>query len=199
MTLVIDTLPTILPKTLRSPLALTTSGSVKELEANVPNAKTVFVGAATPLAVLLAVLAVSVQGSTLMEFPTNAIESLGKLEEVKVKMHEPKVVTPLAVNPPLVMVTFGVAPVLLKATVVEPRSATGAPAALTPENPLANTTGVVPMAAITEAFAFTVRLVAATGVVATGELPPPPHAVNSKPPAKTIQARETFFKIISIP
>ena len=116
------------------PLLLTVTDWLNELDTKFPNANCAAFNAGNPLAVIFAVLIVKVHGSTLVTLPAEKGWPEGKVEVVKVKMHEPKVVTPLAVNPPLVILTFGVAPVPLKATVVVPVTLTGAPAASKPSS-----------------------------------------------------------------
>ncbi len=58
------------------------------------------------------------QGLTVMVLPTAKGDDASKVDEVIVKMHEPKVVVPVAVLPPDEMVNAGVAEVSLNATVV---------------------------------------------------------------------------------
>ena len=130
--------PRVMFPLVTEPLLLTVTDWLNELDTKFPNANCAAFNAGNPLAVIFAVLIVKVHGSTLVTLPAEKGWPEGKVEVVKVKMHEPKVVTPLAVNPPLVILTFGVAPVPLKATVVVPVTLTGAPAASKPEKPLAN-------------------------------------------------------------
>ena len=94
---------------------------------------------------------VIVQGSTLTTFPVANGDVAGNVDAVTVKMHEPKVVAPVAWKPPLLTVNPGaVVPVAgaVNAREVEPVTATGAPVASTPENPFANVTGATGTAVV---------------------------------------------------
>jgi hypothetical protein len=103
-----------------------------------------------------------------------------------VKMQDPKVVTPVAVKPPLVIENPGVAPELVNATVVGPVTATATGGVLpsVPEKPFENDAwiGAAPAAGTradtTALDAATVTLEVATTV---GELPPPPPQAPNAP------------------
>ena len=105
---------------------------------------------------------------------------------LKVKVHEPKVVVPSAVLPPLVMENAGLLAVPpVKATVVAPEMATGAPALSTPAKPLLKLMGAAGVATATKAVAAlaavagvaaTVVSAAATKVVVVGLVLPPQAA-----------------------
>ncbi|MEI6804422.1 MAG: hypothetical protein WCK83_14775 [Burkholderiales bacterium] len=100
----------------------------------------------------------------------------------KVKVHEPKVVVPVAVNPPLVNVAVGDVPVPENATVVAPEIATGAPAASTPTNPLLKVTGAAGVATATKAV---VAVAAVAAVAATTVLEAATKVVVVVPPQAT--------------
>ena len=104
-----------------------------------------------------------------------------------VKVHEPKVVVPEAFPEALSTAKPGLvasAALALNATVVDSVTATGAPAASTPANPLGKVTGVAATAASTEAVAVFSAVVLLTApavilddatarVTGTVSLPPP--------------------------
>ena len=105
-----------------------------------------------------------------------------------VNVHEPKVVVPVAVLPPLVMEKPGELAVPPEnATVVVPVTATVAPVALVPEKPLVNVWGAVVLAAATNAVVAetAVAAVAATEVLVVATLvgamlvPPPPQPIRA--------------------
>ena len=103
-----------------------------------------------------------------------------------VKMQEPNVVAPVAVAPPALMANAGVAPALVKATVVGvvvPKS--GAPAA--------KVKGSFTTAAAVEAVTAAVRLLVAIDVVVGAEVPPPPHAAKA---VETSTVRNNFLALV---
>ena len=100
--------------------------------------------------------------------PTASGEVGGKVDWVIVKMHEPKVVTPVAVLPPELMENAGVVAVLVNASVVVatvPKSVT----------PAGNSNEVFATAAVVVGDAASVAFAAAT---CGGSSPPPPHAAR---------------------
>ena len=101
------------------------------------------------------------------------MEPAGKVDAVMVKMQEPNVVAPVAVAPPALMANAGVAPVLVKATVVGvvvPKSGT----------PAAKVKGLFTTAAAVVADTATGgRLLDAIDVLMGAEVPPPPHAAKA--------------------
>ena len=134
---------------------------------------------------------VRLQGSTLNDLPGPQGWSAGKGDvAANVKVHEPKVVVPVAVLPPLVIVNPGALAVPpVKATVVVPVMATEVPVALVPEKPLVKVWGVAVLAAATKAVvaetavaavAATVVLVVATLVTTVSLLPPQPASAATK-------------------
>ena len=103
-----------------------------------------------------------------------------------VKMQEPNVVAPVAVAPSALMANAGVAPVLVKATVVGvvvPKSGT----------PAAKVKGSFTTAAAVVAVTATGgRLLDAIDVLMGAEVPPPPQAVKA---AETITVKNNLLAL----
>ena len=100
------------------------------------------------------------------------MEPAGKVDAVMVKMQEPNVVAPVAVAPPALMANAGVAPALVKATVVGvvvPKSGT----------PAAKVKGSFTTAAAVVAVTAAAVLVVAIDVLIGADVPPPPQAVKA--------------------
>lgn len=183
----------VLPMT-TEPLLFTVMFNLIGLEGVVPKTRTTSREAGMPLALAPLVLAFMLHGFTLTTLPRANGDSAGKVEAVTVKIHDPKVVTPDAVLPLLVIVKAGVALLLVKATVVGPARVTGVALAVlsVPEKPLLKvaTIGAAFVVAGTKAatlVAVTAAVISAfaTGTVAGESLPPQAAnaAANVRPKA----------------
>ena len=100
------------------------------------------------------------------------MEPAGKVDAVMVKMQEPKVVAPVAVAPSALMANAGVAPALVKATVVAvvvPKSGT----------PAAKMKGSFTTEAAVAAVTTADMLLVGVNVFIGADVSPPPHAAKT--------------------
>src|SRR6478609_4627349 len=111
------------------------------------------------------------QGLTVKVLPSARGECAGNVDEAILKMHEPKVVAPIAVLPPDVTVKAGIGDVSLNVTVV----ADVLPNEVTPEG---NENAVLTTAPVTAGDTATVVSAIATAGASLPPLPPP-HALKT--------------------
>ena len=162
------------------------TGRFLPFEFKVPNTNVTIRLLAEPLALPPDVAALSWHGLTRTLWLTASLESAGKVDAVMVKMQEPNVVVPVAVAPPALMANAGVAPVLVKATVVGvvvPKSGT----------PAAKVKGSFTTAAAVVAVTAAAVLVVAIDVLMGAEVPPPPQAVKA---AETSTVKNNLLALV---
>ena len=141
------------------------------------------------MAVAPAVFTVMLQGLTVTVRPTARGWPAGTVDCVTAKMHEPKVVVPVAVLPSELMENAGVVEVLVNATVVvDVVPSDGTPAG--------KAKGVFVTAVVTAGDAGTCAFVVA---ISTGSgapppsLPPPPHPARVRATAAADMSLRMFF------
>ena len=154
------------------PLALIVTNTSTGLETAVPSVILTLRVVVEPSARPPAVATFNVQGLIMMVRPTARGEPAGKFDVTIVKMHDPKVVVPVAVLTPEAMLNDGVALVLVKAKVV------GA-VVPKPSTPVGNAKGVLTTAFASLAVTDWAKLdeVVRVGVGPESE-PPPPQATR---------------------
>lgn len=182
----------MVPLIVTEPSAATDTDSEFGSETSVPRASTASAGVAVPFAVLFAVLTFKLQGSTRTVLPVASGESAGKVDEITWKMHEPKVVLPVAAPADVLMLKAGVVPVPVKDTVV----GSVVPNAGTPpekENgvPTTAATVLVLIGAVMEG-------VVTVTVGGGGALSLPPQAASDEKTAKHTSVLRAFFMMISL-
>ena len=154
------------------PLALIVIGRSTAVETAVPSVRLTFRVVVEPSARPPAVATFNVQGLILMSPRPTVRGPAGKFDDTIVKMHDPKVVVPVAVLTPEAMLNDGVALVLVKAKVV------GA-VVPKPSTPVGNAKGVLTTAFVSLAVTDWAKLdeVVRVGVGPESE-PPPPQATR---------------------
>ena len=180
------TVPIVMPLITTEPLALITTARFLPFEVTDPRTNFTSRSLAEPLALPPKVATFNEQGLTRTTWPTASFEPTGNVDDVIVKMQEPKVVGPDAVKPSALMANAGGAVALANVSVVGvvvPKSGTP------PAKVKGWFTTAAAMLAVTAAVVLLVEVVVATGA----ELSPPPQAARA---AETRTARKNLLALI---
>ena len=100
---------TVWPLTVTAPDGLTATVSVYGVEVTVFSFRVTLTLAATPVAGTPVVASVTAQGETVILAPVANLLPAANVEDFTVKMHDPKVMSPVAVAPPDAMENVGAA------------------------------------------------------------------------------------------